>query len=532
MNYRDKMEIDLIDLLHQLLLKWRQALACMLVGMILVGIYGYNKKVQVVIDDNTGEVVEASVVDDKSLASLGSKLSTNEKKEAVLAVDAYLDYEKSYSDRQKVGESQVTMKYDAFHVPNYIYNYRISDYDFDNVPEMSTVTNVDNIVALYRNSIYDQSVIAEIKEVNGWDYEDGFIKETYFIGKTGLDIMVITANAPSKEECENIIKIIDTKINSAYSDVDGEYPHSLKRVQTTYYESYSSSILDQQRTQIENLVAIEKAMQQVSSAMTADQKAYYTALLNAVKTESEQGEAIDPLTIAKREAGKESEVIDAVALAASSSETQVKSDESDQSVVMVPSRRISLKYIALGALAALFLMCCFYGVLYVLSPKLRTKSDIQDGFHVAVLGEIKDDNRYTRPMSGVDRFIDTLFEKKDGKLTTVERMEMITAAICLGLKKSEIKSVYITGAGVDETIDEFRARLVSCIENSSVNDGNFSFDSDVSPLVSPDSLKNLSLSDSVVLVEKIGTSRYDDIVKMLDVCCKFGVKVLGTVLID
>ena len=110
MNYREEMEIDLIDLLHHLLLKWRSVLVCMLVGMIFAGVYGYYKKVPVVIDDDTGEVVEAPVVDQKSLAYLGSKLSDYEKNEVVLAVETYLGYEKAYKDKKKWVDESISIR--------------------------------------------------------------------------------------------------------------------------------------------------------------------------------------------------------------------------------------------------------------------------------------------------------------------------------------------------------------------------------------------------------------------------------------
>lgn len=531
MNYREEAEIDLIDLLRHLLLKWRSVLVCMLVGMILVGIYGYYKKVPMVIDEK-GEVV--SPVDDKSLASLGSKLNTYEKNEAVLAVETYLGYEKAYADRQSFGEKSITMKYDAFHVPNCVTTYKIFDFTNENVPDESTLTNVDNIVTLYKNAMYDQSVIADIKKANNWEYDDGFVRELYSVSKTGLDIMTVLANAPTKEECEAIMDILDKKITSMKAAVQSQYVHQMWKVDSTYFETYSSGILDQQKAQNDNLINIEKAMQMVPSAMTADQKAYYAVLLNEVKTEMAEGEAADARAIAKQGALDEANLPETPAdtsTASAASSASDKATESEQNVVMVPTKSISAKYILIGAIAGIFLAFCFYGVLYVLSPKLRTKGDMQDMFRLSVLGEIKDDNRYNKPLSDVDRFIDSFFEKKEGRLSSSEQMELITSAICLGLKKAEAKSVYITGAGAGKKSEAFRGTLISEIEKNSVNDKSFTTTSGQSPLISPDSLKNLSDSDAVVLVEEIGSSRYDDIAKTLEVCSKFGVKVLGTVVI-
>lgn len=535
MNYRDEIEIDLIDLLHHLLLKWRQMLVCMLVGMILVGIYGYNKKVPVVIDDNTGEVVEAPVVDEKSLAYLGSKLNDYEKNEAVLAVETYLDYEKAYADRKKLSDESILLQLDPFKVPACVTTYKIIDFTNENVPDESTLTNVDNIVVLYKNALFDKSVISEIKSVNNWDYEDGFVREIISIGKTGLDIMTVTCNGLTKEQCESIMDVLDKKINTLAPVVKSQYEHDIKKIQRYYYEIYNSSILDQQKTQKDTLIGIEKSMQTVASAMTADQKAYYAALLSEVKAEMTEGDKdADALAIAKQGTIEEEQLPD-VTEAVSQSQAAVAADkatENEQNVVMVPSKSISVRYIALGAFAGILLVLCFYGALYVLSPKLRTKRDIQDVFGLAVLGEIREENRYNKPLSCVDRFIDSLFEKKDEKLSESERMEIISSAICLGIAKAQVKSIFFTGVGTSNRTADFKGKLIAEVEKSSANDNSFTTLSGPSPLLGSDTLKELSTSDAVVLVEEVASSRYEDIARILEICNRFGVKVLGTVVLS
>ena len=390
-------------------------------------------------------------------------------------------------------------------------------------------------MALYKNALYDKSVISEIKSANNWEYEDGFVRELYSTGKTGLDIMTVTCNAPTKQECENIIKVLDKKVSELMPAVQRCYEHSIMLVQNSYYETYNSNILDQQKTINDSLINIEKSMQTVSSAMTADQKAYYTALLNEVKTEIAEGdEDADALAIAKQGALEE-ELLPDTAEESVLSQAAVTSDKatvSEQNVIMVPSKSISAKYIALGAFVGFFLMYCFYGALYVFSPKLRTKGDIQDVFGIAVLGEIKDENRYDKPLSGVDRFIDSFFEKKDGKLSASERMEIISSAICLGMTKFQGKSVFVTGVGVGERADNFKRRLVEEVEKSSVNDNSFVALSGPSPLLNSSTLKELSSSDAVILVEEVASSRYEDIAGVLDICNRLGVDVLGTVVLS
>ncbi|SFP38140.1 hypothetical protein SAMN04487928_101169 [Butyrivibrio proteoclasticus] len=527
-DYRDEVEIDLIDLLHYLLLKWRVAFAFMLIGMLAMGIYGYYKKVPVVINDK-GELV--TPIDESSLAVLGKKLTTNEKLEAVNAVETYLGYEKNYESRSSLKEKSIVFQYDAYHVPNYVYTYKISDFNDDNVPNESTVTNVDNIVNLYKNAIYDSSVIKEIKSANGWEYDDGFVMEIYGCNKTGLDIMTVWANAPSKKECEAIIKILDKKINEVVTFVQNQYEHNISKVQSTYYESYNVGTLDQQKAYNDTLIGIEKSMQQVSSAMNADQKAYYAALLKTVKEESQNAEEADPLAIAKRETAEEASLTTDATTEGASASVSEKAEESEQNVVMVPSNSLNVKMILIGALAGLFLILCVYGILYVMSPKIKSRRDITDMFKLSVFGVVRDENRYNKFFSGVDRFIDALFEVHDGNLSAADAMDITISSIELGIKRNGYKSLYITSVGNFKRTEEFKKNLKIGLEEKSGIEG-IEYSTGPSPLFDAESLEKLYNSNAVVLVEEAGKSRYDGIAKMLEICDKFGIIVLGTVVLE
>ncbi len=528
MDYRDEMKIDLIDVFHQLLLKWRVLLVFVLVGMIVAGMYSYYKKVPMVIDEK-GEVVET--VDNSSLASLGSKLSYNEKYEAVLAVETYLSYDKIYNDRLSLGNRSIQLMYDAFCVPNCCVTYKLSNYSDDNVPPQSTVTNVDNIVAIYKNAIYDKSVIADIKKINNWVYDDGFVRQLYGLSKTGLDIMTISVNAPTKKECEAVMKVLVKRIEQASQDVQLQYEHSLEKMQSIYYEEYSHEILDAQKAQNDALNSIEKTMQQVSSAMTADQRAYYYALLNAVKEENNGGNATDPMAIAREGFAEEENLSEDSALEDSTSTASDKASESDQNVVMVPAKSISVKNILLGALGGAFLVCCFYIMLYILSPKLKSGNELHDVFGLTILGIMRDERKYNKAFGKVDRFIESLFDKNDMRLSAAERMEIVCSFVRLGISNDSLKNLYIAGTGSGKRLADFKDALRNNIENNYANDRSCTIKTGASPLIDSGSLKNLLSADAVVLVEEIGVSRYDDITRIKEVCGKFGVKILGTVVL-
>ena len=517
MNYKDKIEIDLFDLLHYLLLKWRFALIFGVIGMIVFGAYGYYSKVPKAIEKN-GELTELN--DEDELASLGAKLSYNEKYEVVLAVESYLALEKSFYDELSLGNRSISMQFDVFKVPNIINSYRISDYNFDNVPLQSTVTNVDNIIALYKAAIYDQSVISKIKKANNWDYEGGFVRELYGIAKTGLDIMTVNAYAPSKKECDVIINILDQTINSVSSDVILQYEHNITKVNSMYYEGYSSILLGKQRDHNEELISIEKTMQQIPSAMDANQKAYYKALLNEVKNENINGESVDPSVIAGRELIEEQKV---------DSNTNEGESEHEQSIVMVQSRVISKKYLLMGLLAGVLISFCAWGLFYILSPTLKTKNELKTVFGLSELGMIINGDKYKKVFGRVDKFIDLLFMKNDMSLTQSECMDIISLAICLRIKNEDLKNLYIISTKDDNKLEVIRNDLIQSIAREIENEGFCSVATGASPLINVDSLKALTSADSVILVEGIGISRYEEIGRLLEACEKYDVGVLGTV---
>lgn len=533
MNNRYEFEIDLIDLLHHLLRKWRSVLVCMFIGMMLFGVYGYFRKVSVTLDEAIQEVEEKELpFDENGLPYLGAKISGFQKDEAILAVESYLNYEKIYEERKNAGEKSIILQLDSLSVPGCVTNYKISDYSNDNVPEGSSVTNVDNIVRLYRDALFDKSVIEDIRKANSWDYEDGFIRELLRVDKNGLDIMTVTVNAPTKKECEVIVEVMDKKIASVTPDIQEQYYHNIDNAQSTYNETVKSDIFDKKKSQKDDLLSIEKTMQTVSSAMFAEQKNYYTRLLFEVKACMAAGEEnVDVRAVAEHAMLEEGAIFEALAATDQMQDQTIQEPLSEENTVRVASKRISPKYIVLGAIAGIFLAFCFYGALYVFSPKLRTKGDLQDVFNLSILGEIKDDSRYNRFLSVVDRFIDSAFDKTDWNLTTAERMELITSAICLGQNKTEADSVFITGNCSGKRAEELKESIIAGIYANGIKRGNFTALSGASPIISSESLKMLSSADFLVLVEETGVSRYDDIARTLELCDKFGVKILGAVVL-
>ena len=173
--------------------------------------------------------------------------------------------------------------------------------------------------------------------------------------------------------------------------------------------------------------------------------------------------------------------------------------ETEKTVV----RSFDIKYAVLGLLAGAFIVVLWICLKYILSQTIKTKEDISELFKVSVLGIMKDG--------------------EDGELG------MITAGVGLGAQKADLKKLYAISTIGDNTVSAITNQVVDAVKQ---NYSELSVECGNSVLIDPASLAKLAESDGVIMVEKLRTSKYEDIAKELELAKNYGVKVLGCVVVE
>ncbi|MBO4458991.1 MAG: hypothetical protein J5802_14890 [Butyrivibrio sp.] len=492
MDYKENLYINVIDLSKSVLKHWKAMVTCAVIGATALGMYGYVGS-GVTIDSETGEpYTEVGV---SEYVSLREALS---EEDAVLAEETayqYLNYAKEYARVLEYGESSIALKIDSRNVPEVKTSYSIKenmtkstiDANADSTDRimqdgLMIKSDVSNIASAYALALKDDSVIEEIKNESGIDADNSAISELISVGTSGSSILTVSVIGTDKGMCEAIMPVLEKKIEETTEKIKNNYDYEISKIDTYYTIGNNSTVDSLQREYNGYLYNIRSSMNGLASVLTPEQKEYYTALIAHVNVEK-----------LKKNEGDITITTDLVPL----------SDSPQEPVNTEIKRSVNLKYIGLGAFGGAFIVAAIFAAFYILSGKLHTAEDLRNAFELSVIGDI----------SGTE-------DKKIG---------VITSEIGLAASNIEASKICIIGAAIDDAVSKLRETIANDIRSKNSIKSCEACNDVINSIAD---METMSESDAVVLVEKKNSSRYEDIAKELELCNKYGVKVLGAVIMD
>ncbi|WP_026510191.1 hypothetical protein [Butyrivibrio sp. LC3010] len=492
MDYKDNMEIDLIDLALYLLRRWKVMVVCAIVGAVLLGAFGYLKS-GVVVDKETGEPVTVANSSNSNAAELRGKLTEPSAKYCEVAAEQYEDNMQNYMRAIEHNEKSPVLTMNAYDVFRVTKQYVMDDFvngsntsvsirgaadgissplDSDlsgNTIEISNAeSRLNNIVVAYSNELMTADTVAEIKKAIGADEEldATSIREMVRIVLDADSILTISTFGNTKEDAKAVMDVLDSHFDAATETVSGVYNYDITPVGTYYFEGYDGYILGLQTNSENTINTLRNYITGLSNAMSVEEKAYFNAIVADYLNENEEADATD-----------------------------------DSSVETMVVRTVSKKYIAAGLVGGIFIVAFLYALFYVLSGKVHTADDIRRAFGISVIGEVK---------------------------SNAGEFGLVSQGAAIGASKLSSNSVYIMGASDDDISVKIRNAICKEMNQdahlSSVKAGSSAVNDAVS-------MKDLSDSDAVVLVEKIDKSRFEDVAREVELCKKFGVNILGAVVV-
>ena len=532
MNYRDEIEIDLIDLLHVVLRKWRVIIAFMLLGAIALGALSYLKPVGF---DKSSEP-KVTIITKDELDALRDKLEDKEKETVLLAVSSFLINKEKYEDALEHQQDSIKNKINADNEPNMITTYMISDYIEDTHAYMAEVISADNIISLYSSALGSASVIQQIRDVTGYDVNELYIKEIYSVNKSGLSMMNISVTAPSRTECEAIMDVLEKNVSSLKSSINAVNRHKIEKVSENYYEQLDTGLKNTQRDEEQSIIDYKKSFLTVPKDYTEDQKKYYETLIDLAEGRLTLGSRKD-----KEAAIQKAEEESRLAAMQKQQDEKIEYNEFSDIVsaqsevnILVSDKQVSKKYVVLGGFVGAFCVILWTCILYILSGTLRLETDLSDVFRLSVFGSIKTDGKggKKRFLSAIDDFIDGMFNKNRPEFSEDECIDIVCSGISVSAKKKDAKLLYITGVGTALQSEVYKEKIAEALRKGNYLPEKCIVDFGKNVVYDPRSLEKMVQSDGVVLVEQIRSSRYENIGNELDVMSKYGVDVFGAIVLQ
>lgn len=192
----------------------------------------------------------------------------------------------------------------------------------------------------------------------------------------------------------------------------------------------------------------------------------------------------------------------------------------------------SAKYVVIGVLAGLLLMCFVYAVFYVINGKIKSENEFMTNCRLSVLEVLPKKN--SKKLNGIDRLIRRMFgvdrHTEDFDKLTDRLAEEIRAMLsAINGEKNDIKEdLYI---GIVSTDSGETASELADLVNSRFN-GTAKVVAAGDILKSAESVQTVMMSDKIIMVERIAASRYQKVEAAYKKLEKWQKDIVGVVLVD
>lgn len=469
-------EISLVDLMVEILLRWRMIIVWMAAGAVLLGAFSY---------------VRSGNAAGKQQAAAEEMVSDPEEwltEEEIQNVNYVVNYEKMYLGKKEYREKAPIMQM-----------------DFNNVGKGETTIVVEaedirksaDIARVYEDIVESGEFFEKVAGDVGM--ETTGIQEILFLnrvedkvvmdGGEGTSTFKIAALHGDEEKCrdmlESAVAFLKEK-QSAVADVLGE--HEISVVNESFAVVSNTGIADRQRAVLDEINSLKKTILDMKDQLSDTEKKYYDYLM---------------------------------------SDDDANTDtEATELTEVSPSAGVSVKYVLLGAVMAAFVYAFILLLVYIFNVKIRETDSLQELYGIPQLGVIPAKPGKKKAFGFVDRWILSIRDHNKRQFSEEEALELSAVAAKMAAGKENLKNICLMGCGLKErsldACEKIKARLES--ENIHVAVLN-------NVLYDAQMLAELDKADGAVLVEGAGTTLYNEIAEELELLKRQDIKVLGGILV-
>lgn len=481
-------EISLVDLIFEILLKWRMIIVFMVIGGLLLGGYSYLQSAKTAkIQNNQSSSTEDNVI---TLDDLESKLTIAQRNN-VKAVLEYEEYSKYY-------EESILMQIDANNTPTTELIFCIETAD-----EKDKKTVV---------SIYTQLLSRGITE---WLIQSGmeFVEATKVIElidvandvNNQMDISLsgnkgtvcVSVKHLDEEKSKALANQIKEFVYAKKIELENVYgAHEVRLISESYAPVMDLNILNKQRTAMSNAIAGNTSSDKLKQAFTSDELKYYDLLKKGVSADTAENTTGDTTAV-------------------------------PEPAVVTSSPSVSIKYVVLGVVLFAFIYVFYVFMAHILNNKLRTNDNLTDLFGMVQLGIVPAKENKKKFLGFVDGWILAIRNRNKRKFTVEEAEEIVAVAIKIAVKKSEGKEVCLVGCDVKRQTNDICKNIQSILEKEDIKVKILD-----NVLYNAEEMEKLENVSYVVLVEKTGSTMYDEVAKELELLERYNINVLGGILVE
>ena len=487
----EERENDLLDMIADILSHWRGLLVALIIGAVLMGGFSYVKSYRNI--QSTPTVEEEPELDElaveEQLAQLEDSLSDSEKAAVLITVDD----EREYLYKDKYFQESVYMQLDPLDIVQTELVYRIQAEDEGLAQRLGTLyKNIVGGVGLYdwveQQTGIDAAYAAELISVS--TNPEIFVRNGVNIS-TGSDNLKVTVIQKDEETCGQLAAAVSSYMEQQQKNLVKELGnHELILLSETSGKIISTDVMSRQIDYGNQVSNLRSGIASSKAGFTADQAKYYDLLT--------WEEGMDEAEIVQKDTVEE------------------------QAVAVSPS--VSKKYILLGAVLFAFVYAGILFLVYIFNSKLRVSDELQNLYHIPQIGVVVKDSKKKFIL---DKWVDDLRHYGKRKFDAEQSMELAFAAVKIAAVKNKLNTICLMGCNLEAGAGSVCENLKTALEKEGINVTVLD-----NVLYNAESMEKVEAMTGVVLVEKAGSTLYNEVANELALLKRQDIAVLGGIIVE
>lgn len=488
----EEREIDLLDMIADILSHWRGLVVALVIGAVLMGGLSYVKSYQNI--QNAQPIEEETTLDaatvEKQLLQLEETLEESQK----AAVLTTMDDEREYIWKENYAENSVYMQLDPFNIAQrqLVYQIRTTEENqnqslgttygdvLDNVGMYNWVEEKTGVPAAYVKELITVSTTSAISIAND-----------QFAGTVGTDRLKITVIQKDEESCKELSDAVKAYVEQQKATLATEVGnHELILLSESAGMTLGMDVMNRQIDYGNQVSNLRSGIASAKAGFTADQAKYYDLLT--------WEEGMDEAEIVQKDTVEE------------------------QAVAVSPS--VSKKYILLGAVLFAFVYAGILFLVYVFNSKLRVSDELQNLYHIPLIGVVV---KNSKKKFILDKWVDDLRHYGKRKFDAEQSMELAFAAVKIAAVKNKLNTICLMGCNLEAGAGSVCESLKTALEKEGINVTVLD-----NVLYNAESMEKVEAMTGVVLVEKAGSTLYNEIANELALLKRQDVAVLGGIIVE
>ncbi len=469
MGTQEKMEreINLLELFWRILFSWRQIICLGVIFAIIFGGIKYALDLRVYRSnmDVTIESVEEKLTDEE----LEDVTRAKELRERI---DTYQDYLNTSIVMQINPYEKTIVELQYYVQSDYMYNYT----------ENNQRDYTNDLMTLYYNYIRGGEISQSVKEAADVSMSQADVSELISVSISGTSMGVIVT-CPEEEKLEEIAEVLKSHLSEKEKELQKIGSHKLVLLNESQNVIADTALMDRKNTISTNITTLNSQFDGLKANMTEQQ-------LRLLETETEE----------KDDKGNEKEL------------------------ALKPS--ISKKYILLGGIFGIFLVCAWIVCKMVFTARLQNSEEIRTLFSIRLFGEIMIPAKKKPFLNVFDEKLLAVKNRKKKELSLEQQIKVVSANIALSCKQQNVSCIYLTGSeyeNVDGSVLNLLKQELS-VQNIQIKEGgNIFYDAE--------SMKQGTEIGNILFVEQVGLSIYDEVFNELNLAKEQCTTILGAVVL-